>query len=153
VPEWKVASSADKAHGRTERRTLRLTACLTVHQDWPGLKQGFEVTRERTVKGKKTVEVVYGITSLGRERADAARLLALVREHWQIENGSHYRRDVTLGEDASRVRKDSAPQVMAALRSAVIHLAQDVGPGLAATVRKLGNCFNLALDLLGLPQL
>jgi predicted transposase YbfD/YdcC len=148
-----VARSVDKGHGRSEVRTLRLTECLTVHQDWPGLKQGFEITRERTIKGEKTVEVVYGITSLSRERADATRLLALVREHWQIENGSHYRRDVTLGEDQSRVRKGDAPQVMAALRSAVIHLAQEVGPGLAATVRKLGNCFHLALDLLGLPQL
>lgn len=118
-----------------------------------GLKQGFELTRERTVKGVKTVEVVYGVTSLGPDRADAARLLALVRAHWEIENGSHYRRDVTLGEDASRIRKGSAPQVMAALRSAVIHLAQEVAPTLAAAVRKLGNCFPQALSLLGVPHL
>jgi hypothetical protein len=38
----------------------------------------FRLTRERTAKGKTTVEVVYGITSLTRERADAARLLGLV---------------------------------------------------------------------------
>jgi predicted transposase YbfD/YdcC len=99
------------------------------------------------------VEVVHGITSLSRERADAGRMLGLVREHWGIENGSHYRRDVTLGEDASRVRKGSAPEVMAALRNTVIHLAQGVAPSLAAAVRKLGNCFNQALSLLGLPQL
>jgi hypothetical protein len=153
VPDWKVARSVDKGHGRIERRTLRLTACLTKHQDWPGLKQGFELTRERTVKGETSVEVVHGITSLCRERADAARLLALVRAHWQIENGSHYRRDVALGEDQSRVRKGGAPQAMAALRNTVIHLAQQVAPGLAAAVRRLGNCFSLALDLLGLPQL
>jgi hypothetical protein len=99
------------------------------------------------------VEVVHGITSLGPERADAARLLALTREHWGIENGSHYRRDVTLGEDASRVRKGSAPEVLAGLRNAIIHLAQDVAPGLASAVRRLGNCFSRALALLGLPQL
>ncbi|MFO0928352.1 MAG: ISAs1 family transposase [Gemmataceae bacterium] len=94
----------DKGHGRLEVRTLRLTSTLTKTQDWTGLKQGFELVRERTEKGVKSVEVVYGITSLGREQADAARLLGLVREHWGIENGCHYRRDVTLGEDASRVR-------------------------------------------------
>jgi hypothetical protein len=77
----------------------------------------------------------------------------LVREHWQIENGSHYRRDVTLGEDQSRIRKGAGPQVMAALRSAVIHLAQEVAPGLAEAVRRLANCFPEALALLGLPQL
>lgn len=105
------------------------------------------------MKGKKTVEVVHGITSLSRERADAGRVLAIVREHWQIENGSHYRRDVTLGEDQSRIRKGVAPQVMAALRSTVIHLAQDVGPSFAAAIRRLGNCCGKALALLGLPQL
>jgi hypothetical protein len=109
--------------------------------------------RERTEKGVKSVEVVYGITSLGRERGDAARLLGLVREHWGIENGAHHRRDVTLGEDASRVRKGNAPQVLAALRNTVIHLAREVGSGLAEAVRTLNNCFSQALSLLGLPQL
>jgi predicted transposase YbfD/YdcC len=117
------------------------------------LKQGFELTRERTHKGKTTVEVVYGITSLSRERADAQRLLGLTRWHWGIENGSHYRRDVTLGEDASRVRKGSAPEVLAGLRNSIIHLVKDIAPGLATAIRRLGNCFAQALDLLGLPQL
>jgi predicted transposase YbfD/YdcC len=143
----------DKGHGRVERRTIRLTAVLTKAQLFKGLKQGFELTRERTEKGKTTVEVVYGITSLSRERADAARLLELARQHWQIENGAHYRRDVTLGEDQSRVRKGSAPQVLAGLRNTIIHLVKDVAPGLATAIRRLGNCFSQALDLLGLPQL
>jgi predicted transposase YbfD/YdcC len=148
-----VARSVDKGHGRVEVRTLRLTGTLTKGQDWAGLRQGFELRRQRTQKGQTSVEVIHGITSLSRERADAGRLLALVREHWQVENGSHYRRDVTLGEDASRIRSGSAPQVMAALRNAVIHLAREVAPSLAAAVRRLGNCFCQALSLLGLPQL
>ena len=143
----------DKGHGRLEIRTLERTRILTKHQAWKGLKQGFRLTRQRTEKGETSVEVVHGIASLSVERADAGCLLALVREHWQIENGLHYRRDVTLQEDQSRIRKGSAPQAMAALRNTVIHLAQKVAPSLAAAVRKLGNCFHLALDLLGLPQL
>ncbi len=112
------------------------------------------MVRERTEKGKTTVEVVHGITSLGPDRADAARLLALTRGHWGIENGLHYRRDVTLGEDASRVRKGVAPQVMAALRNGIIHvLSEVVAPSLAAAVRTMNNCLTQALDLLGLPQL
>jgi predicted transposase YbfD/YdcC len=126
---------------------------LTKTQQWKGLQQGFELTRERTEKGKTTVEVVYGITSLSRERADADRLLGLTREHWGIENGSHYRRDVTLGEDQSRVRKGSAPEILAGLRNSIIHLVKDVAPGLATGIRRLGNCFAQALKLLGLPQL
>jgi predicted transposase YbfD/YdcC len=109
-----------------EKRTLQTTSVLTAGQQWRGLQQGFKVTRERTVGGKKTKEEVYGITSLSGERADAAALLVYVREHWQIENGLHYVRDVTLREDACRVRCGSAPQVLAALRNAVVHLLADI---------------------------
>ena len=45
----------DKGHGRIEKRTIRLTTVLTKTQQWKGLKQGFELTRERTEKGKTTV--------------------------------------------------------------------------------------------------
>lgn len=143
----------DKGHGRQERRTLRRTTLLTKTQDWAGLKQGFELTRERTVRGVTTRETVYGITSLSVEEADASRLLALTRGHWEIENGLHYKRDVTLGEDASRVRREAAPQVMAAFRNSVVHLLNDTTDSLAATMRRMSNCFNKALALLGLPQL
>jgi predicted transposase YbfD/YdcC len=101
---------------------MRTTTTLTLHQKWEGMKQGFEITRERTKGGVTTVEVGYGITSLSEREADATRLLGLIRGHWQIENGLHYVRDVTMGEDQSRVREGSAPQVMAALRNAVIFL-------------------------------
>lgn len=144
----------DKGHGRLEKRTIRLTQILTKGQDFKGLKQGFEITRQRTEKGKTTVEVGYGITSLSLERADAVRLLELTRGHWGIENGLHYRRDVTMGEDASRVRKGSAPEVMAALRNTVIHVLSDVvSPSLASAMRTMSNCFGKALSLLGLPLL
>lgn len=142
----------DKAHGRQEKRTIRLTTALT-KQGFKGLKQGFELTRERTIKGKKTVEVIHGITSLARDKADAAKMLELTRGHWGIENGLHYRRDVTLGEDASRVRKGDAPEVMAALRNAIVHVAREISPNLAAAVRKFGNCLSQALTFLGIPQL
>lgn len=147
-----MASSVDKAHGRLEKRTIRLTGTLT-KQGFEGMKQGFELTRERTVKGKTTVEVIRGITSLSRDRADAGRLLELTRGHWGIENGLHYRRDVTLGEDQSRVRKGGAPEVMAALRNAIVHVTQEISPNLAAAVRRLANCFDQALGLLGIPQI
>lgn len=112
----------EKGHGRIEKRTLETTPILTAGQKWKGLKQGLRITRERTVKGARSVEMVYGITSLSMERANAATLLAILRGHWRIENGLHYVRDVTLGEDACRVRSGTAPQVLAALRNTVVHL-------------------------------
>jgi predicted transposase YbfD/YdcC len=63
-------------------------------------------------------------------------LLRLIRAHWGIENGLHGRRDVTLREDASRVRRGAASQVMAVLRNLVITLRRQSGqPTLAAAVR------------------
>ena len=153
-PAGQAATTIDKGHGRIEKRTLRTTTILTKHHDWVGLQQGFELVRERTEQGKQSVEVVHGITSLRPERADARRLLELTRGHWGIENQLHYKRDVTLGEDASRVRKGAAPQVMAALRNSIVHvLSAVVAPSLAAAMRTMGNCLSQALMVLGLPQL
>jgi len=143
----------EKGHGRVEKRAVRTTSILTPHQKWPGLAQGLESTRERTVKGETTVEVLYGMTSLEAGEADAERLSGLVREHWGIENELHYVRDVTLGEDACRVRKGSAPQVLAAVRNVVIHLLAGVdAPSHAAAIRRLNAHPEEALDLLDLPQ-
>ena len=150
-PAGSTATTIDKGHGRPAKRTLRRTTSLTKMQDWAGLKQGFELTRERTIRGVTTRETVYGITSLSVEQADAARLLALTRGHWGIENGLHYKRDVTLGEDASRVRLGAAPQVMASLRNSIIHLLDRTADSLATAVRTMSNCFSKALMLLGLP--
>jgi predicted transposase YbfD/YdcC len=133
---------------------LRTTTILTLHQKWPGLAQGFELTRRRTVKGETTVEVVYGITSLTEGEADAQRLLGLARGHWGIENRLHYVRDVTLGEDGCRVRTGAAPQVLAAVRNAVIHLLAGVeASSYAAAIRRLNHHPEEALALLDLPQL
>ena len=144
----------EKRRGRLERRTLRTTRILTLRHLWPGLAQGFELTRERTHKGQKTVEVVYGVTSLAEGAADARRLLALVREHWHIENRLHYVRDVTMGEDACRVRKGSAPQVLAALRNAVVHLWSGVkADSNVAAAERCASRPDEALQLLGRPPL
>ena len=143
----------EKGHGRMEKRTVRTTSILTLHEKWAGLAQGLEITRERTVKGETTVEVEYAMTSLKPEVADAKALSLLVREHWGMENGLHWRRDVTLGEDGCRVRKGNAPQVLAAVRNAVIHLLAGVeAANHAAAIRRLNNHPEEALALIDLPH-
>jgi predicted transposase YbfD/YdcC len=77
--------------------------------------------------GKISHDTRYFITSVQRSLADAGHLLTWVRGHWSIENRSHYVRDVTLGEDASRIRKGSGPEVMAALRNAAIGILRATG--------------------------
>lgn len=67
-----------------------------------------------------SIERVYAITSLTAHQANAADLAERVRGHWAIENREHHVRDVTFGEDASRVRTGSAPRAMASLRNLAI---------------------------------
>jgi predicted transposase YbfD/YdcC len=71
-----------------------------------GAAQVAQVRRTVTKKGKKTVEVVYLITS--DRDADPATLAAWVRGHWEIENRLHWVRDVTYQEDKSLVRTGNA---------------------------------------------
>lgn len=118
--------TVNKGHGRTEIRRLTSTTMLNDYLDWPEVGQVFELERVRQLADKTEVEVVYGITSLTREEADARQLLELNRGHWGIENGLHYVRDETLGEDRCRVRTGSSPQVLAALRNVAVHLLEGV---------------------------
>jgi hypothetical protein len=144
-----VAVQVGKGHGRREKRTLLATTWLNDYLDWPGVGQVFLVRRERTVGAETTVEEVVGITSLGRGEADAARLLGLVRGHWGIENGLHLVRDVTLGEDACRVRSGTAPQALAALRNLVVYLlGQASAKSKAAALRRFAAHPQEALDLM-----
>ena len=82
-------------------------------------RQAFRVVRERTdaKTGETAVETAFGVTSVPAERADPERLLAWNRGHWQVENGNHYRRDATMGEDASRIRARHAPANNATLNN------------------------------------
>lgn len=136
---------------RTERRLLKRSAALAGYLDWPHQGQVCTVHRRVTRQGKTTVERHYAITSLSTAAANPARLQALWRGHWSIENQLHWVRDVTFGEDASQVRTDSAPQVMAALRNTAIgllHLAHC--PNIAAALRRHSAHPREALALLGL---
>ncbi len=94
--------------------------------EWPGIAQVFQLHRVRQLREKVEEETVYGISSLPVGAADARRFLELVRGHWGIENRLHGVRDVTLGEDGCHVRSGTAPQVLAALRNAVVHLLEGV---------------------------
>ena len=110
------ARTVDIGHGRIEQRNLTTSEALGGYSDWPGLAQVFALGRHVLFQktGEERVEVVYGVTSLRPERATPGRLLALVRGQWQLENKSHWVRDVTCDEDRSQVRCGNMPQVMAA---------------------------------------
>jgi predicted transposase YbfD/YdcC len=139
----------DKGHGRIEKRTVRTTRIVTAN-GWRGLQQGVEIRRERTERGVTTVEVSDAITSLS---VNAATVLRLLRGHWRIENGLHFVRDVTLREDACRVRSGDAPQVLAALRNAVVHLLSGVTDKSYPEASEILQIHpEQACDLIGIPH-
>jgi predicted transposase YbfD/YdcC len=127
--EFRTACRVDKGHGRREVRRIAVSTELKGYSDWPGLEQVFRLERERieSTSGKHEREVVYGLTSLPPAAASPARLLALTRAYWGIENGLHYRRDVTFREDATRLTQGHAGHAMASLNNLVIGLLRLAG--------------------------
>lgn len=87
---------------------------------WPDLAQIVRIERRRELKTLCQRQVIYAITSLPPERYDAEKLLALARDHWQIENRLFHVRDITFKEDASRIRSGNAPSAVAHLRNAAL---------------------------------
>jgi predicted transposase YbfD/YdcC len=128
----------DRHGDRREVRRLWASTALTGYLDWPGVQQVGKVERRVGQHGAVVHQTRYFITSLA-PALGAARLLALKRGHWQIENRLHYVRDVSLGEDASRVRTAAAPQVLAALRNVVLNLLRHAEvTAIKATIRQFG---------------
>jgi Transposase DDE domain len=127
----------DKGHGRRERRTLKATTALNEYLNWPGVGQVGQLESAVEQDGKVSHETRYFITSAPPDLGGASQLLVWGRGHWSIENRTHYVRDVTFGEDASRIRKGSGPEIMAALRNTAIGFLRITGAtNIAETLRR-----------------
>ena len=124
---FQTAQTVEKGHGRLEERQIRVSSELAGYSPWPYLMQVFEYTRRWTSTGVTKQQVRYGITSLPDSVSDAARLARLKRDHWQVENGLHYVKDVTLGEDASQTHVGNGADVFAMVRNIAISLIRRTG--------------------------
>lgn len=152
---FQEAETVDRRRGRHEVRHIRVSTEMNAYlaASWPLVSQVAEVTRTVTCKGETRSEVVYLITSLTPQQASPQRLLTLIRGHWSIENGSHYVRDVSFGEDRSRIRSGHAPEVMAALRNLALTLMHRLGVSyITATRRAFAYHPQQAFDLLLRPK-
>jgi predicted transposase YbfD/YdcC len=120
----KRAETVDKGHGRIEIRRIAARTVLPTRldQNWPGITAICRIERIRELRDRCSREVIYAITSLPADKLDAAALLKLSRDHWQIENCLFHVRDVTFREDACRVRSGAAPEALADLRNAALNL-------------------------------
>jgi predicted transposase YbfD/YdcC len=89
------------------------------------------VAKRSAVTGlwKDTHETAYYVCDIVPSAKEAARA---IREHWGIENRSHYVRDGSFAEDASRIRKK--PGVFARIRSFAANICASIVPGLPRAV-------------------
>lgn len=118
-----TVSTLDKGHGRIEKRTISICRDLSHIRAFPGLKTLIRVESKRTEIYADmlvdTKETRYYITSL---EEDAMSLAQRIRGYWGVENKVHYVRDVTQGEDASRIRMHQLPQLFAVARNFALNL-------------------------------
>lgn len=127
--DFRSAKTVEKQAGRLEERTITTSDMLNDYLDWPHLGQVFKLERRFTNLSTGEVECVvqYGLTSLTTQDADPERLLMIVRSQWGIENGLHYRRDVTFHEDQTRMTNKAMGRAMAIINNLVISLINSHG--------------------------
>jgi predicted transposase YbfD/YdcC len=154
----------DRGHGRSEKRTVQVLPlgdyvgfpCI----EFPHAAHAFLIERYVTHHGSgqtsqqrsaRSAHCALGITSLTGDAAHPDQIHRYVRGHWQIENRLHWVRDVTYGEDASRVRTGTAPRLMASLRNLAISALRLAGhTNTAKALRHMARNPHRPLALLGI---
>ncbi len=139
--DFLTAQKVNKGHGRIEMRIITTSEMLNSYSDWPGLAQVYRLQRKfewwRSGACYRTSnEVEFGITSLSRAKVTPSKLLEIRRAHWGIETGSHYRRDVTLKEDATKMTVGNLAKIMACINNLVLALIKQAKFHNAAQARR-----------------
>jgi predicted transposase YbfD/YdcC len=127
--DFQSDQTVEKQAGRVEERRITVSSLLNDYLDWPYLGQVFKLERRFTTlaTGEIETEVQYGLTSLIAQQASPKRLLSIVRSEWGIENGLHYRRDVTFQEDQTRMTDKAMGRAMTIINNLVIGLINSQG--------------------------
>ena len=124
-----AADSRNLARNRQEDRRVEVYAPALDDGEWAPLVAAIvRVTRSTLIRSAAT-----GLWKRREETAFYASSVMLpaeifanaIRGHWAVENENHWVRDVTLAEDASRIRVN--PGIMARLRSQALNIARANG--------------------------
>jgi hypothetical protein len=122
--DFRTAKTTHKSRGRLEERTITVSHLLNDYLDGPDLAQVFKLERRFTylASGKVDTETQYGLTRLSDPEASPERWLEIVHSEWGIENGLHYRRDVTFQEALTRMTNKSMARAMTIINNLVVSL-------------------------------
>ena len=124
-PDDSYQEPVTKTRNRIESRQVKLfiSPVLTDPEEWALVKVVVKVERSRqlfqtkTKTWKKRAETSFYISTIV---LSAPEFCQAIRDHWGIENRDHYVRDVTMGEDKSRIRTN--PHILAKLRSFALNI-------------------------------
>lgn len=124
--------TVESSHGRVERRSVSIWKSLEdlpAATEWSGLTTIIRVTSYRhLLKGQhmliKKKHTRYYLSSLNETVEAFARR---IRNYWHVENKVHYVRDVTQGEDASRIRVGTIPLIFTLARNLALNLYRNHG--------------------------
>jgi predicted transposase YbfD/YdcC len=119
-----VAEQIDRStHDRREARraTVMRNTSLAASYGFPGAAAVGRITSRRRMRGQRADAPVVRHYLLSKY-ISPKRLLHVTRSHWGIENQLHWVLDVHFAEDASRARKDNAPENLAILRRLALNI-------------------------------
>jgi predicted transposase YbfD/YdcC len=144
-PDEVYQEPVTKARNRIESRKVEIfiSPSLTDDQKWALVKVVVKVERYRQVFDTKTKtwknsdETSFYISTIV---LSAQEFCQAIRNHWGIENRNHHVRDVTLGEDKSRIRTN--PHIFAKLRSFALNILRKNNVE-NVSLELFDNCMNL----------
>ncbi len=113
-----------KGHGRIEKRKVSITYIDQELSEWLGVKTVIKVESERQLKDHTEFGTRYYISDV---QESAFEFYQRIRGYWGVENKVHYVRDVTQGEDKSRIRTTPLPQILTIARNLALNLYRDSG--------------------------
>lgn len=146
VPSDQYEEPIVKNHSRIESRSVQVFPRPTFSDDlkWRLVDAVVKVDRKRwTFNTRNKVWEPSHETSfyISTTCLTAKTFCRAIRNHWSIENGNHYVRDVSLGEDRSRIRIN--PHIFAKLRSFALNILR-ANHVKNVSLELFANCMNLS---------
>ena len=123
IPHQTICT-VNKGHGRLEKRTVSICPFSCTKAGWTSITTAIRVESRRITRDKQETETRYYISDLEESAHDFA---CRIRGYWGVENKVHYCKDVTLGEDRSRIRTEPLPQIWSIARNLTLNLYREAG--------------------------
>jgi predicted transposase YbfD/YdcC len=122
---YKENTTCDYDHSRYERREYTFLPIMYLpfeKESWKGLQTFIRVKSIRHIGNNMEESFRYYISSI--ELKNYLLIAKSIREHWHIENRLHWKLDVVMQEDASRIHHPYSAENFSTLRKLVLQLLE-----------------------------